>query len=237
MRGVFDDEELKPAQVRRDTELTLGSGTLLAIFLGLVLLCGLCFGLGYTTGHRGSQPTLAANTQPAAGSSPVEQASSPAKPSATVQVPQAPAPADAEQQPAAASSDTALAAPAVSQPAPVQTEAAPAQPVVHPALTPAAAINQSALPAANPGRQTTPATASGAPQAGGFMVQIAAVSNAEDAEVLTSALRRRGYAVTSRRDPADNLIHVHIGPFATSAEANGWKMRLLNDGYNAIVQP
>ena len=69
------------------------------------------------------------------------------------------------------------------------------------------------------------------------MVQIAAVSNAEDADVLTGALRKRGYAVTARRDPADNLIHVRIGPFATLAEANGWKLRLLNDGYNAIVQP
>jgi DedD protein len=54
---------------------------------------------------------------------------------------------------------------------------------------------------------------------------------------LTSALRKRGYAVTVRRDPADNLIHVRIGPFATAAEANSWKMKLLNDGYNAIVQP
>jgi cell division septation protein DedD len=69
------------------------------------------------------------------------------------------------------------------------------------------------------------------------MVQIAAVSSAEDAEVLTNALRRRGYAVTSHREPVDNLIHVRIGPFATLSEASNWKMKLLNDGYNAIVQP
>ncbi len=68
------------------------------------------------------------------------------------------------------------------------------------------------------------------------MVQIAAVSNAEDADVLSNALRKRGYAVTARREPADNLIHVRVGPFATAAEANNWKNRLLNDGYNAIVQ-
>ena len=46
MRGAFDDEEFEPIQRRRDAELTLGSGTLLAIFFGLVLLCGLFFGLG-----------------------------------------------------------------------------------------------------------------------------------------------------------------------------------------------
>ena len=61
MRGVFDDRQLEPAPARRDTELTLGSGTLLAIFFGLVLLCGLCFGLGYAVGHRGTQPLRAAN--------------------------------------------------------------------------------------------------------------------------------------------------------------------------------
>jgi hypothetical protein len=45
MRGAFDDREMEPARPRRDTELTLSSMTLLGIFFGLVLLCGLCFGL------------------------------------------------------------------------------------------------------------------------------------------------------------------------------------------------
>jgi DedD protein len=71
---------------------------------------------------------------------------------------------------------------------------------------------------------------------GTFMVQIAAVSNQEDADVLTGALRKRGYTVTEKREPLDSLIHVRIGPFFTAAEANNWKNRLLNDGYNAVVQ-
>lgn len=75
------------------------------------------------------------------------------------------------------------------------------------------------------------------PAQGQFWVQIAAVSHVEDAEVLTNALRRRGYTVTPRREPSDNLIHVRIGPFVTQAEAANWRMRLLNDGYNAIIQP
>lgn len=72
---------------------------------------------------------------------------------------------------------------------------------------------------------------------GHFWVQIAAVSHVEDAEVLTNALRRRGYTVTPRREPTDNLIHVRIGPFVTQDEAASWRMKLLNDGYNAIIQP
>jgi cell division septation protein DedD len=238
MRGVFDDEELKPAPVRRDTELTLGSGTLLAIFFGLVLLCGLCFGLGYTMGHHGSQPSLE-KAQPAAGSSPLQPANSVAKPLATEQVPQAPAAAsaDAGQQPAATTSDTSPSAPAATQPAPAQAAAAPSQPSVHPVLAPAVATTQPPLPVANLNQHPASAPVTSSPQTGGLMVQIAAVSNAEDADVLTNALRRRGYTVTAHRDPADNLIHVRIGPFATVAEANSWKMKLLNDGYNAIVQP
>ena len=51
------------------------------------------------------------------------------------------------------------------------------------------------------------------------------------------ALRKRGYAVTARRDPADGLLHVQIGPFANRNDANAMRQKLLNDGYNAIVQP
>ena len=73
MRGVFDEEEREPGKLRRDTELTLGSGMLLGIFFGLVLLCGLCFGLGYSVGHRSSPEPVAA-AQPAAGAQTASQA-------------------------------------------------------------------------------------------------------------------------------------------------------------------
>ena len=75
------------------------------------------------------------------------------------------------------------------------------------------------------------------PGAGTLMVQVAAVSNAEDADVLAGALRKRGYPATAHRDAADGMIHVRIGPFSTRDDANKWRMKLLNDGYNAIVQP
>ena len=69
------------------------------------------------------------------------------------------------------------------------------------------------------------------------MVQIAAVSHPEDADVLVGALRRRGYAVAVRRDPTDNLMHVQVGPFSSHDEASAMRQRLLNDGYNAVIQP
>jgi cell division septation protein DedD len=69
------------------------------------------------------------------------------------------------------------------------------------------------------------------------MVQIAAVSNVQDAEALVNALKKRNYPVISKREPADNFVHVRIGPFATRAIADQWRMKLLNDGYNAQLQP
>jgi DedD protein len=70
-----------------------------------------------------------------------------------------------------------------------------------------------------------------------LMVQIAATSDAEEVDVLVGALRMRGYTVTVRSDPADNLIHVRIGPFYSRDDADRWRVKLLADGYNAIIQP
>jgi cell division septation protein DedD len=68
------------------------------------------------------------------------------------------------------------------------------------------------------------------------MVQIAAVSRSEDADVLVIALRKRGYTVIERRELGDSLIHVQTGPFANRNEANTMRQKLLSDGYNALVQ-
>ena len=232
MRGNFDDEEPEPERPRRDTELTLGSGALLSIFLGLVLVCGLCFGLGYAVGHRTSSPAAAPPMQTAAtDQEPLQGNSSIPKPSAAAQEPlpppndatQTPAmdgganPAGAQQGPAQAGQDIP---PAGAQGGTAQTQVRPAMPAA--AGTPQAAAAPSVHPA-------LPATVL-------LMVQIAAVSNVEDANVLTSALRKRGYAVTASRAPADGLIHVRIGPFYSRDEANRMCMKLLNDGYNAQIQ-
>ena len=69
------------------------------------------------------------------------------------------------------------------------------------------------------------------------MVQVASLMNAEDASVLTNALRSRGYPVATKREPADGMIHVRVGPFASHDEASRWRDKLLGDGYNAMVQP
>ncbi|MFP5277665.1 MAG: SPOR domain-containing protein [Acidobacteriota bacterium] len=223
MRSVFDEHKVE--RPTRDTELTLGSGTLVAIFCGLVLLCGLCFGMGYAVGHRDSGPNAITTPQPAPDQEPLQASGSIPKPSAIAQVPiAAPPPADGEPAAAAPGTGAPSATPSAAVPAAPSTPAS--QPLVHPAL-PAST--------SEPAQASAPAAVHPAigPQ---FMVQIAAVSNPEDASVLMAALRKRNYPVSVRRDPGDNLLHVRIGPFTSRAIADQWRDRLLNDGYNAVVQ-
>ncbi len=242
MRGVFDDEEdLEQRKSGGDTELTLSVGTLLFLFIGFVVLCGACFGLGYMVGHRGSASQAAA--LPLAGAPAVSQLeATQAKPSAIAQPP-APAAAPASLS-AGDPSQTAAAAPTQStttvtvpiSPTPdIESSSTSSQPKVRSAL-PATA----APPATYPSHPTNVASqlqtrAVATSQSGPLWVQVAAVSHVEDARALADALTRRGYAVTARRD-VDNLIHVRIGPFNSRDEANSWRTKLLGDGYNAEIQ-
>jgi len=45
----------------QDTEITLGTGKMLALFFGLVALCGLFFGLGFSLGRGSARPLMTAD--------------------------------------------------------------------------------------------------------------------------------------------------------------------------------
>ncbi len=246
MPGYFEDAESElEEEPRSDTEVTLGTGALVTIVLALLALCGLCFGLGYWMGHRASgrgqavaTPLLSHTAAP--DEEPLQGSGSIPKPSAVAQVPTAP-PAQASdgaqpQAPGAnpANPEAGTAREGQSVPPPFEgTPAAPAQP--QPGV-------RSAMPSAPGSAQTAsagtaPSVHPALPSANQLMVQVAAVSHQEDATVLINALRQHGYAASAQRDPSDGLIHVRIGPFATRDDANRMARRLLDDGYNAMVQP
>lgn len=72
---------------------------------------------------------------------------------------------------------------------------------------------------------------------GTYMVQVAAVSRQEDAEILVNALRKKQYPVLMVANvPGDSLFHVQVGPFTDPKEAEAMRSRLAGDGYNAIVK-
>ncbi len=89
---------------------------------------------------------------------------------------------------------------------------------------------QAAIAAREPALETTSASAE-------WMVQIAAVSRAADAETLTRALRRGGFGAIVRTSSADEFFHVQVGPFATMGAAKAMRARLAGSGYNAFVKP
>jgi pilus assembly protein CpaC len=69
-----------------------------------------------------------------------------------------------------------------------------------------------------------------------LMVQIMALSNAEDAESMVVALNRHGYNVAINRNLKDELFHLEVGPFTSKTDAESMRQRLIHDGYNAIIK-
>lgn len=233
MSRYFEDEEPEPEESRRDHEVTFGGAALMGIVICLVLICAMCFGIGYTLGKHSAGPATASATAPAQtpapDQEPLQGSGSIPKPSASEQVSAPPADTGDGATPAATDegANPPAAQPSTAQPAPQATVPAPAPSPVRAAM-PAAERPQPA--------QAAPIVRPAMPAQMAFMVQIAAVANPEDAEVLVNALRKRNYVVTARRDP-DGLIHVRIGPFSTHDEASRWRDKLLGDGYNAMIQP
>jgi cell division septation protein DedD len=221
----FSREELEPV-ASNDTELTLGLGTVLGLGGGLVVLCAICFVAGYAVGHRASANENAATVLPSlnSGASPIPRGN---KPGAVRQAEGSSPTSAAADFAGETPSATRSGAEAAADGAELQQNASSAtERSVRPALQGPTA-GQPAQPV-----HVQPATS----QVQGWMVQIAAVSRTEDADVLVGALRKRGYAVNARRELGDNLIHVQTGPFTNRNDANEMRQKLLNDGYNAMVQ-
>jgi len=219
-----------------DREISLGTGTILAIFFALALICAVFFGLGYSMGRKSAQsPAIAAASaesaapganfsgfKPPAGS-PVTQPSAAKKTPDTTTPPADPdgeivtTPVSASGEASAIPSSRKEAAPETTA-APIvreglrSTQPAPSQSQIQPGAMPAISPNGTAI------------------------VQVAAVSHQEDADTLIAALKKRGYTVFIRQEPQDKLLHVQLGPFATKKDAEAMRQRLLADGYNAIVK-
>jgi len=221
-----------------DREVTLNTGTVLALFFALALICAVFFGFGYSMGRKSTQAPVTSASSTTTDSTADDTAShnaasdKPAPGSPAIQ----PVPGYMSQQEANDANSKSTQSVAV---APART------PVVAPA-TPAptrAAVAATTSPASAPVVRTTPPPApapapvtAAAAVPGAVYVQIAAVSHQEDADVLKSALGRRGYKVVERSDANDRLIHVQIGPFTDRKAAEATRQKLLSDGYNAFLK-
>jgi len=208
----------------QDREISLSTTSILGIFFALALLCAVFFGFGYSMGRKSAQPASSASydvttrsesntSKPAAGS-----LASPSTPSPGKQF-------SAETQSASKPLDSSSTADEDNPPAPIKAVVTsarserPAEASPKPASKPAGIIPVAAA-------QTS---------AGSSVVQVAAMSHQEDADVVAVDLKRRGYTVAVRHEPQDKLFHVQIGPFATKKEADAMRQRLQTDGYNSAI--
>jgi DedD protein len=224
----YDDDgsyvERRSDPDRADREISLGTPTILGIFFALALVCACFFGFGYTMGRH----SLTASQLPVAAAEP--------NPSVPLTAPK----------PAAGS----LAAPLATAPSPVTVKTVP----IAGAAAPLSSAHSPAAPADGmivgdkppapivraPPQSLTPALAqpatSNLPPATSFVVQVAAVSSQDVADILLTNLQKKGYAVAVRHEPQDKLLHVQIGPFADRKDAEAMRIRVLADGFNAIVK-
>jgi DedD protein len=212
----------------QDTEITLGTAKLLGLFFALVAICAVFFALGYTLGRKSESGVSAATTL-------------------------APLPASNGAKPA--SSNTAPATPMTFYKAVEQQNA-------NPQLTPAVAGTAAPATSQQPGTQPPASAAEGSSSgtttsstttqgaqtvnppdpmapipAGGYFVQVAAVSKQDDAEALVEALKKKQYpAFVAGNSTTDNLFRVQLGPFSDVKEAEATRSRLISDGYNPILK-
>lgn len=110
------------------------------------------------------------------------------------------------------------------------------QPTEAPAAQPAP-VEPQPQPKLQPVALTRPAAPTPvASKTGVAVVQVAAVSHKQDAELLLQALKKRGYNASIRQVPQDKLLHIQLGPYATKQDATTMRDRLVADGYNAIIK-
>jgi cell division septation protein DedD len=216
-------------ETERDTELTLTSGKLLGLFIGLAAVCAFFFGFGYMLGRGSSkQPgsIIDAQNQIAAANAAKATQSQPAP-----QTAQQNSDCPAGQICPPASQDLTFYK-SVEQKSPDSQLATTDQPQT----TSPAASQPTAKPAAPEQQKTLSPPVNEASLGSGYMVQVAAVSKREDAELLKNALQGKQYPVLITSAANDKLFHVQVGPFSDLKDAEAMKLRLAGDGYNPILK-
>jgi DedD protein len=173
-----------------DTEITLGTGKMLGLFFGLVILCAVFFGMGYTVGRSAvkSAPELLPSPSASSGIRPVasKPSGTPATETQAAQQQQSPLPADTPSP--AGSSPQSAPAPTTEQPA--------AQPASGYFVQVAAVSKQEdaeALVESLKGRQYSAIIAT-SPSDKLFHVQVGPFTDIKDAEATRAKLVSDGYS-------------------------------------------
>ncbi|HUJ32064.1 MAG TPA: SPOR domain-containing protein [Candidatus Acidoferrum sp.] len=195
----------------------LESRHLVGLFLGVVLLCGVFFTLGYVMGHTQYDSAVHAASSPLPRSATVPKPDEKAPKAANP-----PAPAPNEWDFYAKKDDSHLEpAPKPSAPAVSSRAGQPAPTVERPVPAPAT------LPAHfQPPKMLK----------NSIVLQLAALRRQSDALALADALQQKRFPSFVVTPTTDSLYRVQVGPYANEAEAESAKRALDREGFKAIIK-
>ena len=206
----------------------LESRHLIVLFLGIVLLCGVFFTLGYVIGHNQYDGAVHAAEAPEAAAPLVAKASKPI-------------PADGAH---------------AARPAPVNNEwdfySKNASNHLEPAETPSSpGVPSPAVPSAKPldkgnsapqptaSAKTIPVSARFQPPRmlkGSVVLQVAAVTHQSDAIAMADALQRKKFSAFVLAPSGDNFYRVQVGPYRDQRNAEAARSALERAGFMAIIK-
>jgi DedD protein len=188
----------------------VGSRHLIGLFLGVVLLCGVFFTLGYVMGHaQYGDSSMHASSAPAKEK---ESPSASAKNAAS-----APASTDSPEWDFYPSKKSGGSAAVLTKASDPSTLAPAAKPVAIP-VKPLARYHAPRIPR------------------GALVLQVAALKSESDALALTDALQQKRFPAFVVTPAGDNLYRVQVGPYADPQSANQAKTSLEREGFKAILK-
>jgi DedD protein len=226
---------------RGSGDRVLESRHLVGLFLGVVLLCGVFFTLGYVMGRTqyGGAVHAADGFNSNAPSAPASAAKSKAAPNAK----SAPAAAPPDNggwdfyDNKKSASDHLEPAPATAAPSAPVTKAPASVPAVATKSTkelPAAATKTVAAPAPapkQPARFQPPAL-----NKNSIVLQVAAVKLQRDALEMADAIQQKKFPSFVATSPADSFYHVQVGPYPDMPSAENAKRSLEQLGFKPIIK-
>ena len=190
----------------QDTEITLGTGKMLLLFFGLVLICAFFFAIGFSFGKKTMAiPSPGANN--AAAGSPAAVV----RPSAAKNT-----------QPVASGTDLSFYK-SVEQKTADTTLTPPAQQPSTPPATEPPPSNANAMPATPPG-------------AGYYVQVAAVSRQEDADALVEALKKKQYPAFATANSGSDKFIHVQVGPYAELKDAESMRVRLVADGYSPIVK-
>jgi DedD protein len=190
----------------QDTEITLGTGRMLALFFTFVLVCAVFFAIGFSLGRKTSVVS-ASNVLNGAQ-----------VPPATVVRPSAAKDATAPQ-----TTDFSFYKSVGAKTADTDLKPAEAQPQPQPV---------SADPSKTPIPPATAISATG----GYFVQVAAVTRHEDADALVQALQKKQYPAFTANNAANDKFYHVQVGPYAELKDAEAMRARLVADGYNPIVK-